>query len=218
MVALGLLPPYSREDVQQAYREKAKTTHPDRGGSEEAFEKLHAAYEQALEYMNFHVDRRQWLASQVDRYVTQEKIGAKVRELGGAIELEHIDWIKRSFGEYAALVDRLRGIRLRGEKDGDAFIKHLIEHAAGLDFLSWLDLAGCQVSDQGVTQLGALKSLRRLDLSSTPISEKALAVAQALPDLEWINLAGTSIGWWARRSLRRSCPSLQVATILVTNS
>ena len=35
MVTLGLLPPYTREDIQAAYHEKAKTTHPDRGGSHE---------------------------------------------------------------------------------------------------------------------------------------------------------------------------------------
>jgi hypothetical protein len=218
MVTLGLLPPYSREDVQEAYHEKAKTTHPDRGGSSAEFEKLHAAYEQALEYMTFHLDRRKWLASQVERYATQEKIANQVRDLGGAIELEHIDWMKRSFGEYAALVDRLRGIRVRGRVDGDAFIKHLVEHAAGLDFLVWLDLAGCRISDQGFAQLGVLKSLRRLDLSSTPISEKALTVLEALPSLEWLNLASTSIGWWARRRLRRSFPRVQVANTPVAET
>ena len=40
MVTLGLLPPYTREDIQEAYHEKAKTTHPDRGGSASDFEKL----------------------------------------------------------------------------------------------------------------------------------------------------------------------------------
>jgi hypothetical protein len=218
MVALGLLPPYSREDVQAAYHEKAKATHPDRGGSLTEFERLHAAYEQALEYMTFHLDRRRWLASQVERYATQEKIMNQVRELGGAIELEHIDWMKRSFGDYAALVDRLRGIRVRGRADGDAFIKYIVEHATGLDFLVWLDLAGCRISDQGLAQLGVLKSLRRLDLSSTPISEKALSVVEALPGLEWLNLAGTSIGWWARRRLRRSFPRIQVANTLVAEA
>jgi hypothetical protein len=57
MVTLGLLPPYTREDVQAAYREKAKTTHPDSGGSAIDFKKLHEAYEQAQEYLKFHLNR-----------------------------------------------------------------------------------------------------------------------------------------------------------------
>ena len=47
MMTLGLLPPYTREDIQAAYREKAKTTHPDHGGSVTDFEELHEAYERA---------------------------------------------------------------------------------------------------------------------------------------------------------------------------
>ena len=38
MVTLGLLPPYTLEDIRAAYREKAKTLHPDRGGTPADFE------------------------------------------------------------------------------------------------------------------------------------------------------------------------------------
>jgi curved DNA-binding protein CbpA len=59
MVTLGLLPPYTLEDIRAAHREKAKTLHPDRGGTRADFETLHEAYERAQEYVRFHLDRRQ---------------------------------------------------------------------------------------------------------------------------------------------------------------
>jgi hypothetical protein len=186
MVTLGLLPPYTREDVQAAYREKAKTTHPDRGGSATDFENLHEAYERAQEYVRFHLNRRQWLAAQVERYAAQDMVVNEVRRLGGAIEVEQLDWMKRSFGDFAVVTEMLRGIRLRGRADGDAFLKYLAEHAAALEYLLWLDLSGCQISDQGVVE--------------------------GVPNLEWLNLAGTSIGWWGRWRLRHSFPRLRVLT------
>jgi hypothetical protein len=212
MVILGLLPPYTREDVHAAYREKAKTAHPDRGGSVSAFKELHDAYEHAQEYLSFHHSRRGWLAAQVDRYVAQEAVTNEVFRLGGTVEWEQIDWMKRSFGDFAALADMLRGIRLTDRADGDTFLKYLAEHASVLGNLLWLDVSGSQITDQGVLQLQALQSLRRLDLSRTSISEKALGVVQGLPDLEWINLRGTSLSWWTRWRLRRSFPRLRVVT------
>ena len=47
MIALGLLPPYTVEDVKRAYFDRALSAHPDRGGSAEEFIKLHEAYTQA---------------------------------------------------------------------------------------------------------------------------------------------------------------------------
>jgi hypothetical protein len=166
--------------------------------------------------MRFHLDRRQWLAAQVERYAVQDMVVNEVRHLGGAIEVEQLDWMKRSFGDFAVVTEMLRGIRLRGRADGDAFLKYLAEHATALKYLLWLDVSGSQISDQGVLQLQALKSLRRLDVSGTPISDKALRVVEALPNLEWLNLAGTAIGWWARWRLRHSFPRLRVLTRFVT--
>jgi hypothetical protein len=213
MVTLGLLPPYTHEDVQEAYREKAKATHPDRGGSATDFEKLHEAYEQAQEYLKFHQDRRQWLAGRVARYAAQDRVVSQVRRLGGTTEIEQLDWRKRSFGDFAVVTEMLRGIRLRGRADRDPFLKYLAEHAAALEYLLRLDVSGSQISDQGLQELQTLKSLRRLDVSNTPISSKALRVVAMLPNLEWLNLAGTSIGWWARSRLRFSFPRVRVLTL-----
>jgi hypothetical protein len=210
MATLGLLPPYTPEDIHAAYRDKAKTLHPDRGGTAAEFEKLHEAYQQAQEYITFHQARRQWLAGQVDRYTAQDRVVNEVRRLGGTTEVEELDWMKRSFGDFSVLTERLRGIRLHGRQDGDAFLKYLAENGSALSYLLWLDVSGSRISDGGLGELPALKSLRRLDVSRTPISAQALAVVKGLPDLEWINLAGTAIGRWARWRLRRSFPHLQV--------
>lgn len=48
---LGLTMPCNQEDLKEAYRQKAKLTHPDSGGSAEAFLALQQCYEEALEFL-----------------------------------------------------------------------------------------------------------------------------------------------------------------------
>jgi hypothetical protein len=212
MVTLGLLPPYTLEDIHAAYREKAKTAHPDRGGTPAEFEALHEAYERAQEYMNFHQGRREWLASRMERYVKQSEVENEVLRLGGETEVEQIDWMKKSFGDFAVVNEMLRGIRLHGLADGDTFLSYLVEHAAALVYLLRLDVSRSRISDEAVLRLQAIESLQHLDLSGSPISTKALGVVQHLRHLRTLNLAGTSISWWARWRLRRSFPRLKVIT------
>jgi hypothetical protein len=45
---LGLAWPCTQQDVKQAFRVQAKTAHPDAGGSNEAFQALYKAYQEAL--------------------------------------------------------------------------------------------------------------------------------------------------------------------------
>jgi hypothetical protein len=45
---LGLAWPCTQQDVKQAFRSQAKTMHPDAGGSNEAFQTLYKAYQEAL--------------------------------------------------------------------------------------------------------------------------------------------------------------------------
>lgn len=49
--SLGLELPCSIEDVKRAFREKAKTLHPDHGGDIRDFVKLRTAYSDALVYL-----------------------------------------------------------------------------------------------------------------------------------------------------------------------
>jgi hypothetical protein len=214
MATLGLLPPYSPEDVRMAYRTKALLAHPDRGGSASEFVKLHEAYERAREYAAFYASRRQWLGVQVEHYLRQEDVVAEVRRLGGQVELETLGWLHRWIGEdFAAVTERLRGVRLRGLADGDAALNYLAAHKPALQYLASLDLAGTRLSDEALLRLGGLEVLRRLDLAGTPVSGRGLRVLRALPELEWLNLGGTSVGLWGRWRLRRSFPRLQVVSV-----
>ena len=49
---LGLPWPCTRQDVKHAFRTKVKTTHPDNGGTNEAFQRLYQAYQEALALVN----------------------------------------------------------------------------------------------------------------------------------------------------------------------
>lgn len=214
MAMLGLLPPYSPEDVQAAYRAKVMLAHPDRGGSHAEFVKLQEAFERATEYAAFFACRRRWLGAQVELHLRQEEVVAEVRRLGGQVELETIDWVKRWIGEdFAAVTEMLRGIRLRGLADGDAALAFLAAHKPALQHLVWLDLAGARLSDEALLRLGGLELLRQLDLASTPVTARGLGVLRELPSLRWLNLGGTRVGLWGRWRLRRSFPGLEVVSV-----
>jgi len=212
MVALGLLPPYTTDDVRMAYRELAKEAHPDHGGSVDEFKKLQEAYDRALEYMKFHTGRREWLAGQVERYVDQQAVISAVRQAGGEVELEEIDWLKRSIGDdFATLTDRLRGIRARNLPNGDQFLHGLAAHRPALEFLLRLDVAGSRLSDSGLGSLPAMALLEQLDLSGSQISREGVTtVLKELTNLHWLNVADTSINWWQRWRLHRYRPGVHI--------
>jgi hypothetical protein len=46
------------EQIQRAYRARAKQVHPDAGGSQEQFVKLRNSYEQALEFCRTRLEKR----------------------------------------------------------------------------------------------------------------------------------------------------------------
>jgi hypothetical protein len=47
---LGVGPPFGPEQIRTAYRARSREAHPDAGGSDAAFLRLRAAYEEALDY------------------------------------------------------------------------------------------------------------------------------------------------------------------------
>ena len=166
MAVLGLLPPYALEDVREAYRQRALTAHPDRGGNADEFNRLSEAYDRAIEYIKFHGDRRAWIAMRVECHLLQEEVAAEVGRRNGQIDVERMDWLKDSWGEgFELLGDQLRGVRVRGLADGDAFLQFLARRP--LPFLIGLDLAASHVTDAGLSQLYGCSTLRWLDLSGT---------------------------------------------------
>ena len=203
-VTLGLLPPYSLEDVKRAYLAKVKDAHPDRGGDRADFDRIQLAYQQANEYLAFRGDRRQWIAARMDEYVAAEALTARLRELGAEVETTMHDWVKRSFGDFASLTESIIGVRLASATNVADLIDTLTSERAILAGLKRLELPGCAIADAQALQLRVHTALTQLDLSSNPITDRvALALADWLPQLEEFNLAGTSIGWWPSLKLRR---------------
>jgi hypothetical protein len=211
MQILGLLPPYFLEDIHKAYKIRAAAAHPDKGGSPEAFVKIQQAYDRAQEHMKFHQGRRDWMANLVEPYARQQEVVEQVRQRRGNVEIEKIDWMRQSFGDFAALTERLRRIDLRDTADADAFLNFLAGYVEHLRFLDDIDLAGSDVSDAGLAHIVKIKSLKRLNLARTRITAGGLAIIGQLPELSWINLAEVPLNWFDRRSIRKHIPQAEVA-------
>jgi hypothetical protein len=211
MAILGLLPPYALEDVREAYRQKALTAHPDRGGDAAEFNRLSEAYDRAVEYVRFHGDRRAWIATRVECHLLQEDVAAEVRRRNGQVEFERMDWVKESWGEgFELLGDQLRYIRVRGQADGDEFLHYLLNRRP--PFLIGLDLAGSEVTDAGLQRLAGFATLQWLDLAGTRVTYAGLRqILKDLPSLGRLNLRGTT-GWFRLRLLQRLYPRVRFVT------
>jgi hypothetical protein len=201
-VALGLLPPYSMEDVKRAYLAKVKEAHPDRGGDRAAFDRIQHAYEQASAYLTFRGDRRQWIAARMEEYVAADGLVRTLRGMGADVETTMHDWVQQSFGDFAALTESILSIRVPASADVAAVLDAMVPERAVLGGLKRLEMAGCAVTDRLALQLRVFSGLTHLDLSHTLISEQALELVNWLRQLEEFPIEGTSIGWWARRKLR----------------
>jgi hypothetical protein len=210
---LGLLPPVTVEDVKQAYRLKAKSTHPDSGGSVDEFNRVQQAFDKALEYAEFRAGRMAWLGAHIEQYVLQQNLIKDLESQGGQVELETVDWLKRSFGEdFAQVVDRIVGLSLRGPQFTDETLAHLISERRVVERLYWLDLSGSRVTDHGVRMLSAFEFLGRLDLRGTYITNYGLQVIDRLERLEWIGFPPGALHIWERWQLRWHHPRLHVAS------
>jgi hypothetical protein len=199
MVTLGLLPPYTLSDVKSAFRVKALETHPDRGGAKADFTKIHEAYNQAMEYVQFTGDPRKWIADQVDCHLRQQEVAAEVERLGGQTEFEEPDWMMPCVGDFVALADRLGVIKLQNTAADDAFLAFLVGQSPRASYLTDLNLAGTPITDKGLQELTGLGRLRRLDLSGTRITNRGVqAAVRSLTSLQWVGMAGSGVGWLSR--------------------
>jgi hypothetical protein len=205
MVTLGLLPPYTAEDVEQAYLAKVKDLRPPGVNDESAFYfyGVQHAYEQAREYVKFHGDRRGWIAKRMEDYLATQEVIERLKLFGAEVETDQIDWLEKSIGDFAELTESIVGIRLRGAANADDVILYMIRQHQRLLGLRWLDLTGSVVSDSSVRQLSVFRRLQKLDLSRTPITWEALHLVEWLPELAELNVEGTGVGWLTRRRLAR---------------
>jgi hypothetical protein len=198
MAVLGLSPPYTIDDIKAAYYSKARRLHPDHGGSAEGFHQLHNAFEQAQEYVAFCGDRRGWIASKVDEYVSFLTAVERVEAIGATIETTNTAWLEQSIGDFAQLTDKVSCVRLVDSPRGDELVQVLLEELPVLKDITAVEMPGCRVSDSEVLRLAAFRGLRRLDLSRTPLTARALGIIDALPQLTFLALDRSAVGWWAR--------------------
>lgn len=201
MVTLGLLPPYMPEDVEKAYLAKVKEIRPDLGGDPKPFYAVQNAYMEAKEYLKFRGDRRGWIAKRMDEYLATQEIEEQIRAFGAEVETSFLDWLQKSFGEFAELTENILGIRLNNAANGDEFIDFLVAHREQLLELQKLDLAGCTISDNAVRQLSVFRRLHELDLSRTAITWQSLHIVEWLPELHTLGVEGTHLNWFTRRKL-----------------
>jgi Leucine-rich repeat (LRR) protein len=210
MEVLGLLPPYSIEDVHKAYKARAREAHPDQGGSPAEFMKLRQAYEQAQEYMSFRAGRREWMSYLVEPYIKQQELVEEVRRRGGDVRMESIDWMKKSYGDFASLTERLGRITLRNAADADEFLSSLHNYRDQLKHLTELDLSGSTITAAGTAAIAEIKSLKRVNLSGTPVTAAMLKPLAALPDLAWLGLAGCPLGIAGPLRVRLRLPRVKI--------
>jgi hypothetical protein len=201
MVTLGLLPPYTAEDVERAYLARIKDIRPDLGGDREAFYDVQNAYMQAKEYVKFRGDRRGWIARQMDEYLAVQEVIDRLKAFGAQVETDSVDWLEKSFGDFAELSESVIGIRLNGAANGDEILNYLVSQREKLLELRRLDLAGSVVSDDAVRQLSVFRRLSELNLNRTPITWLSLHIVEWLPELEEVHVEGTGLKWLTRRKL-----------------
>jgi hypothetical protein len=201
MVVLGVAPPYAEEDVKQAYFAKAKELHPDHGGNAADFDALHKAFEQAQHYLEFRANSRGWIAKQMDGYLESRQLIEQLEKYGATVETQMIDWLERSFGDFAELTDAIIGIRLEHSSHAEQMIDAMLANQSALERLVKLELPGCAITDQTAYNLTNFQQLHHLDLSGTQITKKALEIVDYLPALQTFDVTDTNVGWWARHKL-----------------
>ncbi|MEO0530191.1 MAG: DnaJ domain-containing protein [Planctomycetota bacterium] len=197
---LGLSLPVTEEDVKQAFRKRARETHPDRGGAAAEFMEVQEAFEEAVEYAKRNGKRLPWIGSQVPIYVAQREAIELVESVRGRFVVETLDWLEDTVGgDFALMADRLKSIDLSGCVVGDGELSQLLADPSHLPFLETVNLADTRVSDTSAIRLTRLPSLRTLDLRGTKVSFPLRKQLAKLPHVEQVE--GTSrLGEWLRRT------------------
>jgi hypothetical protein len=214
MILMGLNPPYALEDIQAAYREKAKQTHPDRGGSVADFEKLQAAYEQATEHLTFREDRRAWIAKEMEHFLAIQSLRTSLEKFGAQVTTGSATWKERSFGDFAQLTENITAVTLHQSPHGPEVLVLLGEQAALLTQLQRLELTDSEIEDDVIQLLGRLSYLQTLDLSGNPITSNIEVAIGKLKNLRELKLKRTSVGcfshWRMQRYVKRQARQMPV--------
>ena len=156
---------------------------------------------QAKEYVKFRGDRRGWIAKRMEEYVAVQETIDGLKQFDAQVETTALDWLQKSFGDFAELTESILSIRLHDSARGEEFIEYLASRRDSLLELRSLDLAGCAITDASVRQLSIFRRLQDLNLNQTPITWEALHIVQWLPELEEVHVQNTGLGWLTRRKL-----------------
>jgi hypothetical protein len=213
LAILGLKPPVSVEDVKQAYLDKAKNAHPDRGGDARDFMRLHEAFEQATEYARFKAGRMQWLSGWVEQYAEQQELVDEIKTLGGEADVESVESLGQTIGsDFATVMDRLVGVRLSGPHIDDAMIIPFAAKLRRQSGVHRLELIDTSVTAVGLRELHRCDSLRHLDLSGTKVGLQVVeSLLGALDRLETLGIHDSGIGWAARMKLRLAHRDMEIS-------
>lgn len=209
MQQLGLLPPYSMEDVKRAYRNLAKSSHPDAGGSAEEFARLHEAYERALSLAGFHESRRSWLAARIERYAERQEFEALLSSFGGRCLVQRPEIYLADFGpDFGQMLCEVTAVYLTQSECANEALRTIAVHPVFQE-ARLLDLSFSSVTDDALPCLSGMPLLG-LDLRRTRVTSRGLKHVSQLPDLEWLHIGQTRIGFFSRFRWRQSHPEIDV--------
>jgi hypothetical protein len=192
---LGLQLPVTEKDVKQAFYARVKQVHPDARGDTGQFMEVQQAFDEAMEFAKRSGKRLPWLGTLMPYYVAQRQVADTVRDLGGTVQIDELDWLEDTVGEdFAHLADRLTEIDLEGQDFGDEELEELLADPNGVEFLEVLRLADTQITDAGAMQLTRAKNLKHIDLRGTAVSASMQDRLAKLPGM--VSVAGSSL--WQR--------------------
>lgn len=194
---LGLQLPVTEKDVKQAFYARVKKVHPDHQGDASQFMQVQQAFDEAIEFAKRSGKRLPWLGTLMPYYIAQRNVANLVREWGGSVQMNHLDWLANTVGEdFAHLADRLTEVDLTGCDIGDEQLEELTADPQGIEFLEVLRLAGTKITDSGAMQLTRARQLKHLDVQGTKISPRMASHLALLPNM--VNVTGSSRWrqWW----------------------
>ncbi|QDU58407.1 J domain-containing protein [Aeoliella mucimassa] len=204
MVKLGLAPPYAPDDVKHAYLSKVKEVHPDLGGDPQAFREVHEAYLQAQEFLSIKGDSLRWIGNHMEEYLESRVLASQLRELGATVQTASIDWLRRSFGDFAELTETILAVGLKNAepKTADAVLTSMTAAPAAMHRLTRLELPHCGLGDAAVDKITVFKGIERLNLTGNAISSAAAqSLVNRLPSLMELDISDTKVGWWTKRRI-----------------
>ncbi len=136
----------------------------------------------------------------MEEYIAVQEVIDRLKAFGAEVETDALDWLQKSFGDFAELTETILAIQLHDAVTGDEFVEYLVsEHEKLLGFRS-LDLAAAAYPTL-LSGSSAFFDAQGVNLNRTPITWEALHIVQWLPELETVHVEGTGLSWLTRHKL-----------------